>query len=78
MVFIKNGLEVEVNFVSMNLGMMDTQGVWRYWTMDVGLIDPKYQSLEYFNFFEENMFGLAPYLTTDENLLNRQFLYKFI
>ena len=77
MVFKEGGEPVEVNFVSMNLAMVGVDGVTYYWTMDMGLINPTYQNLAYFNFYTENMFGLAPFLSEDTNLLNRQFLFTF-
>ena len=32
----------------------------------------------YFDHFKENMLGLAPMKTDDENLLKRQFLWSFV
>ena len=45
--------------------------------MDIGYIDPQYQSSTYFDHFEENMLGLAPMKTDDKDLLARQFLWSF-
>lgn len=46
--------------------------------MSMGYISPEYQSNAYFDNFKENMIGLAPMLSSDTILLDRQFLYKFI
>lgn len=45
--------------------------------MDIGYIDPVYQTSVYFDYYKENMLGLAPMLSEDPNLLARQFLYTF-
>ena len=46
--------------------------------MDICYISPEYQSSTYFNFFQENMFGLSPMTTDDPDLLARQFLHQFV
>ncbi len=47
--------------------------------MDLGFIDPAlYASADYFDYYQESVLGLAPFLTTDESLLDRQFLYNFV
>ena len=46
--------------------------------MDLGFIDPDtYANPTYFDFYDENMLGLAPMSVTTEteSLLSRQFLY---
>ena len=46
--------------------------------MDMGYIDPSYQSEDYFDFYSENMLGLAPYLSDlGDEILDRSFLLKF-
>jgi hypothetical protein len=46
--------------------------------MSIGYISPEYQSAGYFDHFRENMLGLAPMITEDEELYKRQFLYQFV
>lgn len=46
--------------------------------MLMGWIEPKYQSSTYFDFYKENMLGLAPMLSKDNDpeIMQRQFLYQ--
>ena len=83
MVFKSDGEEVKVDFYSAELTVTavnpeDSSETPYKWTQNIGLISPEFQSNTYFDNFKENMLGLAPMLSNDTNLLDRQFLYKFI
>jgi len=63
------------------LSLLDKNGDKYTWTMDLGVIDPrkyKADSFNYFDYFNENVLGLAPMLTDNDTLKARQFLYNFI
>jgi len=77
MTFKAGAPPVEVNFVAVTMAMATIDNTRVTWTMQLGFIDPaKYQSATFFDFYYENMFGLAPMLTTNSDLLARQFLYQ--
>ena len=83
MVFKEGGQEVKVDFYTVTMTMTsenaeDNSETPYSWDMSIGYISPEYQSSSYFDNFKENMFGLAPFITDDEKLLKRQFLYTFV
>lgn len=83
MVFKEGGQEVKVDFYTVTMTMTsenaeDNTETPYSWDMSIGYISPEYQSSSYFDNFKENMFGLSPFITDDEKLLKRQFLYTFI
>ena len=70
---------IPVNFVNVNLqlyGIDDAETPYN-WNMDVGYIDPFYQTHTRFDFHKENMLGLAPMKTDVEEERMGQFLYQF-
>lgn len=80
MMKFNNGSDlIPVQFVNVDLQIYadDPDQTPFSWNMDIGYIDPIYQSAPYFDYHKENMLGLAPMLTEDPNLLARQFLYAF-
>ena len=78
MVFKTDGLTVKVDFYNVNLKIESTPETISTWEMDIGYISKTFQLPDYFDNFQENMLGMAPMLTSDATLLNRQFLYKFV
>ena len=82
MVFKEGGGEVQVEFYTVTLTLTsvnttDNSETPYSWEMSIGYISPEYQSAGYFDHFRENMLGLAPMITDDEELYKRQFLYQF-
>ena len=82
MVFKDGGLNVTIAFyrttLTMNsINMEDNTETPYSWEMNMGYISPEFQSDQYFDNFKENMLGLAPFLTEDRDLLDRQFLATF-
>jgi len=71
---------VPVNFVNVDLQIYgnDAEETPYNWNMDVGYIDPFYQTSVYFDFYKENMLGLAPSKTSVESERAKQFLYQFV
>lgn len=69
-----------VTFVNVDLQIYgnDSKETPYSWNMDIGLIDPRYQSSQYFDFYKENMLGLAPSSTDVPSELARQFIYQFV
>ena len=63
-----SGEKVPVNFVNVDLQIYgnDAEETPYNWNMDVGYIDPFYQTSVYFDFYKENMLGLTPCKTDDE------------
>ena len=83
MVFKEGGKNVTVEFCNTSLTLTSVNSTDNSETpysvdFSIGYISPEFQSLEYFDNFKENMIGLAPMLTEDQKLKDRQFLYKFI
>ena len=70
---------VEVTFVNMDLQMTTADGTGSYlWNMDVAMVDNSYKTSTYFDFYDDNVLGVAPSLTEDADLLSRQALYQFV
>ena len=80
MTFKDGSSTVKVEFVNTNFLWKDIDGAVHQWNMDLGFIDPAlYATEDYFDYFNESVLGLAPFLATeDESLLDRQFLYNFV
>jgi len=81
MIFKDGGMPVDVDFYATELSWKDKNGDKYKWAMDLGVINPnkyKANSFNYFDYFNENVLGLAPMLTNNSTLLDRQFLYNFI
>ena len=83
MVFKEGGKNVTVDFYRTSLTLTAVNSTTNEETpyvaeMAMGYISPEFQSDAYFVNFKENMIGLAPMLTEDQKLKDRQFLYKFI
>ena len=81
MIFKDGGLPVDIDFYATDLSWSDKSGDTYTWSMDLGVINPnkyKADSFNYFDYFNENVLGLAPMLTNNSTLYARQFLYNFI
>ena len=77
----KTGAEkVPVKFTDTNLQLYldDDAKTPVNFNMKMGWIDPQYQSATYFDYFKENMLGIAPMLSaeSDPEIMQRQFLYQ--
>ena len=71
MVFKDAGEQVEVVFYTVALELVADTLEKQTLEMDIGYISSKYQHIDYFDNFKENMLGLAPMQTSDKDLLNR-------
>ena len=77
--FKADGGLVDVKFIDTNLQLyLDDDPIKSVtFNMQMGWIDPTYQTSMYFDNYKENMLGLAPMLSeaNDPEIMQRQFLY---